>query len=223
MPTPEPSTIIKTKPYPNRNSKDAPVFTSHSTPLHWFLEDIEELCKDRGDETDLTRTRKTLWYVNYKFHSAWKSILDESKSWTSNKQTLLESFPGLDLLYKYSINNIAQLLLKFSSKNMDTQETLAEYHCKFMVLANYLEKVNLVSWDELNRKYVLGLPSGFRNKVLSQLTVEDLKRQLGLVHDYLQVNQAAHYVLQDNFYVGCGIDEKPTVLVHLKCWGLGST
>lgn len=188
----------------------------HSTPLHRYLEDVEELCADRGDESDATRIKKTLWYVDYRFHNAWESILDENKTWAENKIALLNNFPGLDSLYKYSLNDLLKLVQKFLTKAMETQETLAEYHCEFMVLASYLEKEKLASRDELNRKYVLGLPTSFRTKVLNQLTEEDPKHTPGLGHDYLQVNRAARYVLQDNIYNGYGLEEKPRVTFKME-------
>ena len=208
---------IRSKPYPIRNSKDAPKFEGHSTPLHRFLEDIEELCADRGEKSDAVKVKKALWYVDYKFQDSWKDILDDTKTWEQNKTTLLESFPGLDSLYKYSVNDMTRLVKKYSSLAMDSQEELAEYHCEFVIIANYLEKEKLTSRDDLNRSYVMGLPSFFRAKVLAQLTAEDPRRKPGIFHDYLQVNRAARYVLQDNAYSDrFGLDIKPVNRVTFK-------
>ncbi len=204
--------VTKPKPYPTRNTKDAPKFEGHNTPLHRYLEDIEELCADRGETSDLVKIRKALWYVDYKFQDSWRDILDDTKTWAQNKSTLLENFPGLDSLYKYSVNDMVRLVKKTSSTAMDTQEELAEYHCDFMIIANYLEKERLSSRDDLNRSYVMGLPSVFRAKVLAQLTAEDPRRKPGIFHDYLQVNRAARYVLQDNAYSDrFGLDARPRV------------
>lgn len=205
-----PTTRIK--PYPTRNTKDAPKFEGHNTPIHRYLEDIEELCADRGETSDAVKIRKALWYVDYRFQDSWKDILDEAKTWEENKATLMESFPGLDSLYKYSVNDMTRLIQKFSSMALDTQEELAEYHCEFIIIASYLEKEQLTSRDDINRSYVMGLPSRFRTKVLAQLTAEDPKRKPGIFHDYLQVNRAARYVLQDNAYADrFGLDIKPRV------------
>lgn len=107
-----PTTRIK--PYPTLNTKDAPKFEGHNTPIHRYLEDIEELCADRGETSDAVKIRKALWYVDYRFQDSWKDILDEAKTWEENKATLMESFPGLDSLYKYSVNDMTRLIQKFS-------------------------------------------------------------------------------------------------------------
>ncbi len=58
----------------------------------------------------------------------------------------------------------------------------------------------------------MGLPSVFRAKVLAQLTAEDPRQKPGIFHDYLQVNRAARYVLQDNAYSNrFGLDARPRV------------
>ena len=78
--------VTKPKPYPTRNTKDAPKFEGHNTPLHRYLEDIEELCADRGETSDLVKIRKALWYVDYKFQDSWRDILDDTKTWAQNNQ-----------------------------------------------------------------------------------------------------------------------------------------
>ncbi|KDR71355.1 hypothetical protein GALMADRAFT_36636, partial [Galerina marginata CBS 339.88] len=187
------------KPYPARGSKDAPHFGGPQTSLERYLEDVEELCIYRGEDNDLAKYKKALWYVDIKYVDSWKRILDAAKTWAVNKAALLAYYPGLDSLYKYSVNDTKKLVDSLAAKEVSKPDHLAQYHCEFMIIASYLEKERLMTKDDINRHYILGLPPNFRATVLRQLNAEDPKRTPGLPYEYLEVNRAARHVLQEIF------------------------
>ncbi|KDR73891.1 hypothetical protein GALMADRAFT_1335736 [Galerina marginata CBS 339.88] len=159
------------KPYPARGSKDAPHFGGPQSSLERYLEDIEELCIYRGEDNDLAKYKKALWYVDIKYVDSWKRILDAAKTWTVNKAALLAFYPGLDSLYKYSVNDMKKLVDSSAAKEVSKPDHLAQYHCEFMIIASYLEKERLMTKDNINRHYILGLPPNFRaTEITDQLT-----------------------------------------------------
>ncbi|KAF4609690.1 hypothetical protein D9613_012044 [Agrocybe pediades] len=189
-----------TKPYPARGTKEAPVFDGHRTPIQRYLEDIKELCNYRGDTSDKVKYDKAIWYVDMRFVDSWKRIMSPTATWEENKKSLLESFPGLDSLYKYSINDMNNLVTTYSSKPMNKLEDVAEYHCEFMVIATFSLDEKLITQDNVDRKYIMGLPEAFRARVSAQLIAENPTRKPGLPVPLLDVNRAARHVLQDNVY-----------------------
>ncbi|KDR76062.1 hypothetical protein GALMADRAFT_139818 [Galerina marginata CBS 339.88] len=151
------------KAYPGRGSKEAPIFDGHKTSIQRYLEDINELCIQQGEDKDVAKIRKALWYVDYRFYDLWKQILSETKTWEENKLELLTHYPGLNSIYKYSVNDLMDFIEKYSMMSINNQENLAEYHCEFMVIASYLEKEKLMTKDDINRNYMMGLPENFHN------------------------------------------------------------
>ncbi|KDR74602.1 hypothetical protein GALMADRAFT_34693, partial [Galerina marginata CBS 339.88] len=141
-----------------------------------------------------------LWYVDIRYVDSWKGILDGTKPWAVHKAALLAYYPGLDSLYKYLVNDIRKLVDSSAAKEVSKPDHFAQYHCEFMIIASYLETERLMTKDDIDRQYILGLPPNFRATVLRQLNAEDPKRTPGLPYEYLEVNRAARHVLQEIVY-----------------------
>ncbi|KIK20234.1 hypothetical protein PISMIDRAFT_13129 [Pisolithus microcarpus 441] len=156
---------------PHQGSAKVLKFSGKVQDLMDYLNEIQFLCMAAGCMKEKEWIKWACWYLDRDTVTLRDTIMDhEATSWNAFVMSLTEAYPGaLRLERTFVKQDLYDLVKVQGKKDIETEEDLSEYYCKYTEIMQYLVDKKKITSGDFDSYILEGLDPELKQEVLTNL------------------------------------------------------
>ena len=177
----------------------APIFDpAQPNTLRQYFAQLEALFARCQVASELEKKEYATSYLSWNVAEGWEALpqyTDASETYANFKDRLFDLYNQSDLRYTYG--DLTQFISNQSRLNIQSLQSLSEFHLRFIAISTHLLNLGIISKREQSQMYLQVFDLFLRSKIELRLQIQFPEHPAAHPHPIDAILEAAQWILRD--------------------------